>query len=187
MELKDLNVLIVDSSGYSKNLLRSILITLGVSQISSSGSAGEAAEELRKQLFHVVFCDENITDPMAFIKSLRIDLNTMNVTIPVILVSSGANFGMVAQWRDAGGSDVIVKPISPAAIQSRLVALVLNPKAFVTARSFVGPDRRRSGDRRQFGERTPAGIDRRSGNQDGVVFATPRVMESDLDMPTRPA
>ncbi len=111
--------------------------------IEAVANTTEALDKMRLQLFDIVFCDENCAplEPTAFIKALRLDLKTMNVTMPVILVSSGANFALVAQWRDAGGSDVIVKPVSPETIKNRLIALVLNPKAFVTAKSFIGPDR----------------------------------------------
>lgn len=181
-ELKDVRVLIVDPSGYSKTLLRQILLQLGVLNIEPVADTAEALDKMRLQLFDVVFCDENCgpLEPAAFIKALRQDLKTMNVTMPVVLVSSGANFGLVAEWRDAGGSDVIVKPVSPETIKNRLVSLVLNPKAFVTAKSFIGPDRRRSGDRRQFGERPHNGEDRRKNRAEaGVIFTTPRLRASD--------
>jgi hypothetical protein len=59
---------------------------------------------------------------------------------------------------------------------------VLNPKAFVTARTFIGPDRRRSGDRRQFGERPGGGAERRqSRTEEGVIFSTPRVRAADAE------
>jgi two-component system, chemotaxis family, chemotaxis protein CheY len=181
-ELKDVRVLIIDPSGYSKGLLRQILLQLGVGSIEPVTNTSEALEKMRLQLFDVVFCDENAAplEPAAFIKALRLDLQTMNVTMPVVLVSSGVNFAMVAQWRDAGGSDVIVKPVSSETIRNRLVTLVLNPKSFVTAKGFIGPDRRRSGDRRQFGERPHGGEDRRRNRDEaGVIFSTPRVRAAD--------
>jgi two-component system chemotaxis response regulator CheY len=181
-DLKDVKVLIIDPSGYSKNLLRQIMLQLGVMNIEAVANTTEALDKMRLQLFDIVFCDENCAplEPTAFIKALRLDLKTMNVTMPVILVSSGANFALVAQWRDAGGSDVIVKPVSPETIKNRLIALVLNPKAFVTAKSFIGPDRRRAGDRRQFGERPGGGAERRQNHgTEGVIFTTPRVRAAD--------
>jgi two-component system chemotaxis response regulator CheY len=183
-DLKDVRVLIIDPSGYSKTLLRQILLQLGVQHIEPVTATTEALDKMRLQLFDVVFCDENCgpLEPADFIRTLRFDLKTLNVTIPVVLVSSGANFALVAEWRDAGGSDVIVKPVSPETIRMRLVSLVLNPKAFVTAKSFIGPDRRRSGDRRQFGERPGGGAERRQNRDDaGVVFVTPRMRTSEAD------
>jgi two-component system, chemotaxis family, chemotaxis protein CheY len=187
--LKDVRVLIIDPSGYSKTLLRQILLQLGVQNIEPVANTTEALEKMRLQLFDLVFCDENSgpLEPTAFIKALRFDLKTLNVTIPVVLVSSGVNGGMIAQWRDAGGSDVIVKPVSPETIRNRLLALVLNPRSFVTAKSFIGPDRRRSGDRRQFGERPDEGEDRRkSRTEEGVIFTTPRIRASEGEGEPRP-
>ena len=95
-DLKDIKVLIIDPSGYSKNLLRQILLQIGVQNIEPVANTTEALDKMRLQLFDVVFCDENCAPlgPTAFIKALRFDLQTQNVTLPVILVSSGANFGL---------------------------------------------------------------------------------------------
>ena len=182
-ELKDLNVLIVDSSGFTRNLLRQILLSLGVTNLAAHASTAAALDAMRQELFHVAFCDENSGKlaPTAFIKALRADIETKNIIIPMVLVTTGADVKMVAQWRDSGGSDVVVKPVSPMVIQSRLISLVLNPKPFVTTRSFIGPDRRHAGERRHFGERLPVTDRRRSETQDGVVFTAPRTIETDAE------
>ena len=63
--------------------------------------------------------------------------------------------------RDAGINDVIAKPVSAGAIERKLKSLLLAPRPFVTAKAFVGPDRRGSGERRNFGPRPTAGEDRK--------------------------
>src|SRR6185312_10481349 len=117
--------------------------------------------------------------PFAFLKALRRDLETRDVTVPVVLISSGADYSKVTAARDAGMNDVIVKPVSMETIERKLLSLILAPKAFVTAKAFVGPDRRGSGDRRQFGER-PAMTERRGSRPAGSVFAiAPRLNPGD--------
>jgi DNA-binding response OmpR family regulator len=186
-KFQDLNILIVDPAGHSKSLLRSILNSLGIQRIIALATTDEALATLRVETFDVLLCDERAgpTQPDKFVRKLRSDVSITNVTMPVVLISAGTNHGRVATWRDAGGSDVIVKPISLDALKLRLQALILNPRNFVTARSFIGPDRRRAGaDRRQFGERRPPGGDRRNQQADGAVFSMPRLDTLD-DMPDK--
>ena len=75
-DLKDVKVLIIDPSGYSKNLLRQIMLQLGLMNIEAVANTTEALDKMRLQMFDVVFCDENCAplEPTAFIKALRQDL-----------------------------------------------------------------------------------------------------------------
>ena len=176
-KFEDLKILIVDPAGYSKSLLRGILNSLGIQQIVTLTTTDEALATLRVESFDVLLCDERAgpAQPEKFVRTLRSDVSITNVTMPVVLVSAGTNHARVAAWRDAGGSDVIVKPISQDALKLRLQALISNPRNFVTTRTFIGPDRRRAGaERRQFGERRPLGGDRRNQQADGTVFTMAR-------------
>ena len=174
-DLRDKDILILDSTGHSRNLLRQILLLLGFTRVACASRTRDALAMLREKSFHVVFCDENVTpnSPADFMKSLRCDLTTANVVIPAVLVSTAARYDKVKEWRDAGGNDVIVKPVSMDVIKQRIASLILNPKPFVTTKTFIGPDRRRD-DRRQEGERNPSAEDRRSGHREAKVFGLTR-------------
>jgi two-component system, chemotaxis family, chemotaxis protein CheY len=177
-------VLIVDASGHSRRLLRQIFALLGLPNVMCTNSTSDALAILRDKCFHVVFCDESTSphSPADFVKSLRCDLSTGNVIIPMVLISSAAKFDEVKEWRDAGGNDVIVKPISTEVMKARIASLILNPKPFVTARTFIGPDRRRAAsDRRLDLERHLSVHDRRQGTQHGTVYALSRHQHSEGD------
>ncbi|MGH7226313.1 MAG: hypothetical protein ACRELF_24115, partial [Gemmataceae bacterium] len=90
------------------------------------------------------------------------DLQTTDVTVPVVLISAGTEASRIMAARDAGMNDVIAKPVSALTIERKLRALLAAPEPFVTAKTFVGPDRRHNqAARRQFGER-PSEQDRRA-------------------------
>ena len=138
--------------------------------------AGVSEPPLRAELFSIVFCDEFVgpLSPFEFLKALRMDLTTRDVTIPIVLVSAGASATSVTAARDAGMNDVIAKPVSIATIERKLRSLLLAPRPFVTVKGFVGPDRRGScPERRQFGERRPFIEDRRGETANGSVFVVP--------------
>ena len=72
--------------------------------------------------------------------------------------------------------------MSALTIERKLHSLLNAPRSFVTAKTFVGPDRRRTGeDRRQFGECPDGAGERRSRTSDGTVFAV--VARLNLDEP----
>lgn len=170
-EFKDILPLIIDPAGHSKALLRKLLSGFGVLTIVSTRSTDEAMLLMRREHFSIVFLDEMAgpLKPLAFLRMLRRDLNTRDVTVPVVLVSAGADAPKITAARDAGMNDVIAKPVSTLTIERKLRSLLVAPRPFVTAKGFVGPDRRRmQAERRQFGER-PGAHDRR-GKKPGSVF-----------------
>ncbi|HVW73071.1 MAG TPA: response regulator [Rhizomicrobium sp.] len=181
-DLKAKEILIVDTSGHSRRLLKQIFTLLGFSQVTCASSTGDALELLRSKCFHIVFCDESVKphSPADFAKFLRSDLSTGNVIIPMVLISSAARFEEVRDWRDAGGNDVIVKPISTEVMKVRIASLILNPKPFVTTKTFIGPDRRRAAkDRRADGDRNLDANDRRRGIHQATIHALSRNHHND--------
>ena len=171
-ELSQIRVLIIDENGHGISLLRSILIQLGVKDTVALRSTEQALQVLRENKFDVVFVDDLATplSPVGFVKALRRDLTTQDVTVPVVLVSGGASRTHIEDVRDAGANDAIAKPVSVETVERKLRSLVLEPQAFVTARTFLGPDRRRGerrGDRREGEER------RGQRESDANVFLRP--------------
>jgi two-component system chemotaxis response regulator CheY len=178
-DLRDVHILIIDEKGHGISLLRSILIQLGVKDTIAIRSTEEALKMLRDFKFDVVFCDELAVplNPVGFVKALRRDLETKDVTVPVILVSSGANRKQIELVRDAGANDVVAKPVSAETVERKLRQLFFAPQAFVTARTFLGPDRRRSDERRA---EPRAGEERRGQReQDANVFVRPPRIKPD--------
>jgi DNA-binding response OmpR family regulator len=74
----------------------------------------------------------------------------------------------VQQARDAGANDYLIKPFSPRTLMEHMVAVLRNPKEFVAALDYTGPDRRLASRQADF-----AGEDRRdalsSAEQDAVA------------------
>jgi CheY-like chemotaxis protein len=176
-EFKDIKTLIIDPAGHSKALLRKLLTGFGVNRIMTTHATDEALMMLRREPFSIVFLDEMAgpLKPLGFLRMLRRDLNTSDVTIPVVLVSAGADAGRITAARDAGMNDVISKPVAAQTVERKLRSLLVAPRPFVKTKVFVGPDRRTPRDeRRQFGER-PSKQDRRGKKQTSVPVIRTRL------------
>ena len=178
-ELRDIRTIIIDEKGHASSLIRSLLVRLGVQRIAALHSTDDALKLMREETFDVVFCDEYSAplNPVAFVKAVRRDLTTRDVTIPVVLISAGASRKQIELARDAGLNDIIAKPVSVDTIERKLRQLTCEPQAFVTAKTFLGPDRRRSDERR--GEQRHDGSERRGTKNDGNVFRRPPRIKPD--------
>jgi two-component system, chemotaxis family, chemotaxis protein CheY len=172
VEFKNLAVLIVGPMGHSMTFLRGVLRSHGVTRITTASKVEKALLWLQKELFQIVFCDEKV-DVVTFLRMLRRDLETSDITVPVILVSAGVNREQIQGARDAGVNDVIAKPVSANTVEQKLRSLILTPRPFVAARSFVGPDRRRERDTSHTGDGASPSKERRGGTAEASVFVLP--------------
>jgi two-component system chemotaxis response regulator CheY len=68
--------------------------------------------------------------------------------------------------RDAGITEIMVKPISAKALYQRILNVVANPRAFIRTKSYFGPDRRRSVSSNYVGP------ERRKGGRSDVIRQT---------------
>jgi len=175
-ELRDIQVMIVDPAGYSRKVLRDILILLGVQDIMQAANCDNVLNALQAHYRNVVFCDE-ACDTSGFMKALRRDVKTQNITVPVFLISSGVQEEQIFVARDAGMNGVIVKPVSVATVERKLRIALGSPKDWVASKEFIGPDRRANRDRR--GSAGLAELPDRRGRSDrrADVFAVPPMLK----------
>jgi DNA-binding response OmpR family regulator len=138
-------VLLIDKTVHGRTLLRGILATLGVRAVETRADAVMALQLLRQEPYDIVFCDEWL-QPMSaesFIKVLRHDVRSCDMMVPVVLVTAGTDRKHIERIRDAGVSDVIVKPVSVDTTRRKLEAH-LNRAGFGGMREYLVSDRRKT-------------------------------------------
>ncbi len=74
--------------------------------------------------------------------------------LPIILMSAYTTEKVIAMARDHGANESLVKPLSAKSLAARICMVIDNPRPFIQAPGFFGPDRRRQ-------EMVPSGEDRR--------------------------
>lgn len=126
-------------------LIRNVLFSLGVKDVADA-SDGQAAMEVMKSFKpQLILCDLRMT-PMGglqFVRTLRADASSPCRFVPVIMVTAYADLTTVAEARDVGVTEFMAKPLSAAALEKRIARVLHDPRPFVEAPHFVGPDRRR--------------------------------------------
>jgi CheY-like chemotaxis protein len=154
-DLKNINVLLVEDSRAMQTLIASMLRSFGVGDVLVCEGAHEAIgiltiTQARKKSSDIKGIDIVLTDwlmpqgsgveLLEWIRSHEAD----NIKfLPVLLLSAYTTQKVIATARDYGANEALVKPVSGAMLAGRILSIINNPRAFVRADNFFGPDRRR--------------------------------------------
>jgi CheY-like chemotaxis protein len=168
LNLQSLRFLVADGNNYFQTILYGILHALGAQHIVVTGTGDEALARSRADITDLLICDWNLPqlDGFGLVKQIRQDRNNPNRHTPVIVLTSHAQTQNVERARDCGANLVLAKPLSPKMIYDRLLWIAEDPRPFVMAPGYIGPDRR-------FKEGPVLGdADRRGGKPDDRPLLT---------------
>jgi CheY-like chemotaxis protein len=145
MMLQHLNAIVADEDKVSRELIAEMLRKGGMRDIRlvSDGSQAFAAIGQRIPSFLLLDCElphDGLTT-LRHIRASRIDAVRK---LPVLMVSTQTTRARVEALRDSGVSEILTKPITAAALSTRIDAAIAHHRAFIDGPTFVGPDRRRA-------------------------------------------
>jgi two-component system, chemotaxis family, chemotaxis protein CheY len=146
-DLSRLRVDIVDDNTFSRQILRSLLVAVGVpdKRIKEVHDAESALADMGKFTPDIVLCGLTLPgmDGVSFIRAIRELEDEAACCVPIIVCTAHTDERRVIACRDAGANEVLNKPVSVTMLYQRLVSVIENPRSFVYAPVFKGPDRRR--------------------------------------------
>ena len=144
--IQEMNVLIVDDDRHMRMLIRNLVFALGIKDVIEASDGAAALEELKTSHADLVLCDMKMEpmDGLDFVRRLRYDPENPYRFVPVIMITAYAELETVADARDAGVSVFMAKPFSAGTLNKHIQRVLKDPRKFVEAKDFVGPDRRRS-------------------------------------------
>lgn len=140
-----LSVLVADPNRHMRLVLTQILRGFGMARIIETDDGADAFSEMRAGVVDFVICDWMMEplDGYDFTKLVRTAKDSPNPFVPIIMLTGHTEAGRVMRARDAGATEFLAKPVSAQTIYRRLVSIIENPRPFVRAPGFTGPDRRR--------------------------------------------
>jgi CheY-like chemotaxis protein len=143
--LDKLRVLIVDDNAHIRELLRTILQTVGAGMIDVAGDAATAFDSYCRREYDVVFTDSGMApvSGLEFVDMIRTSPKSPNPYVPIIMLSALSDEEGIKAARDHGVTEFLAKPFTAEIVLKRLEAVIENPRPFVRTQTFFGPDRRR--------------------------------------------
>ncbi len=140
-----LQILVADPSAYLASLTSTLLRSVGIKKITEVADARAAQIALERMRFDALIIDSALAplDGVALTRAIRTDPHNPNRDTTIVLVFSEISKVQLIEARDAGVTEFIRKPLSATVLDMRLRATWTNPRPFVTAPAYVGPDRRR--------------------------------------------
>jgi two-component system chemotaxis response regulator CheY len=140
-----LKALVVDDNAHMRALLRALLNSTGIKDVVEAAHGGAAFEALRERKCDLVLSDMAMKpmDGIEFTRLVRTADHSPNPFVPIIMISGHTEKHRVEAARDAGVTEFLAKPITAAALFSRIAEIVERPRAYVRTHGYFGPDRRR--------------------------------------------
>lgn len=151
--LQAMRIMLVDDNPHMRAILHSILDGIGVRHIIECSDGATALETLRKWSADIVIADFQMqpVDGVEFTYLVRNSPDSPDRYLPIIMITGYADKTRVYEARDAGVTELIVKPITARAIIDRLNYVIFKPRPFVQADGYFGPCRRRKAEARYEG------------------------------------
>jgi CheY-like chemotaxis protein len=142
---ENLKALIVEDNAHMRSLLRTLLNSIGITDVSEAAHGRSAIEILRERKPGLVLTDMAMKpmDGIEFTRHVRSDEHMPNPFVPIIMISGHTEKHRVMAARDAGVTEFLAKPITAHHLFARIAEVMERPRAFVRCDNYFGPDRRR--------------------------------------------
>ena len=139
-------MLLADDNAHMRTIVGAVLKSIGVKHLRESRNGAEALAILREWPADVAMIDFRMEpiDGVEFTRLVRNAKDSANIFLPIIMLTGYADRTRVIEARDAGVTELIVKPITAQAVIARLNSVIYHPRPFVRTESYFGPDRRRA-------------------------------------------
>ncbi|MCA0399751.1 MAG: response regulator [Proteobacteria bacterium] len=139
-----LRFLIIDDNSYMRRIIRTLLHGFGTREVFEAEDGAAGLEAFATHLPDVVITDWSmpVFDGIELTKMIRQPDTSPNPFVPIIMITGYAERSRVFEARDAGVSEMLVKPISAKGLYQRIAKVVLNPRPFIRTDTYFGPDRR---------------------------------------------
>jgi two-component system chemotaxis response regulator CheY len=138
-------ILVADPDQHLSAMVSGMLRGLHYGRIDTASNSNAALLLLQSRKFSVILVADGLEpfDGIAFTRTMRGFERLVNRDTPVIMMSTAPSAELIKTARDAGITEFLRRPFAPEHLKARIDSVLATPRAFVTAESYAGPDRRR--------------------------------------------
>jgi two-component system chemotaxis response regulator CheY len=143
-QLQGIKVLVVDDEFYSRKVIRTLLMAIGVTNIYDAESGSRGIEAIRVVAPDVVLVDWEMPhmDGAAFSKFVRNPRGFPYPNVPIIMLTGHSERWRVEEAMRLGVNEYLLKPVSGKMLCERLVATLTKPRPMVKVGHYYGPEPR---------------------------------------------
>ena len=144
--LQSLDVLLADDNPNMRSIVFAMLKSIGVTRLREVADGAAALEALNARPADLAIVDFRMlpVDGVTFTQLIRTAPDSPNPYLPIIMMTGHSERRRVAQARDAGVTEFLVKPVTPLALLTRIQSVIMHPREFIRTEDYFGPDRRRT-------------------------------------------
>ena len=144
-QFQKISVLVVEDNQPMLEVTKALLMTFGVSNVIVAQNGEVGFKRFCESNPDIVIADWMMKpiDGIALTRQIRTDALSPNPYVPIILMTGFSEKRRVIQARDAGVTELLVKPFNARDLYRRIAQLIERPRQFVRSEDFFGPDRRR--------------------------------------------
>jgi CheY-like chemotaxis protein len=157
-ELEQLRFLLVDDNHHMRMIVSTILKGVGVRHLHEAMDGAEALQILRDRQIDIAIVDFKMSplDGVQFTELVRKSPDSADPFLPIIMLTGFAERNRVFEARDAGVTEIVVKPVTARSLLDRINTVIFKPRPFIRSEDYFGPCRRRRDDPHYDGPRRRA-------------------------------
>lgn len=146
--MKELTVLVVEDSAPMMEVMVTILSRFGFGRILTAQDGEQGFSLFQRYKPDLIITDWHMDplDGLEMTRWIRRNKYSVNRTIPIILMTGFTEHTRIANARDLGVTEILVKPFKAEDLARRIMHVIDVPRDFVETQQFFGPDRRRRRD-----------------------------------------
>lgn len=144
-QIRSLRVLVIDDEHYSRKVIHSLLIAIGVKEIHEANDGIKGLEAVRSLAPDLVIVDWempglNGTD---FTRAVRSPGTFPYPDVPIIMLTGHAERSLVVAAVKVGVNEYLLKPVSSQGLRARIVSVLTKPRNIVQKKGYYGPEPRK--------------------------------------------
>jgi len=142
--LSSIKVLLIDDEPLILRLITDVMKHLGFNDIITASNGKNAIEKIRANNFDFIITDWRMPDTKGIdlINLIRSSEICNYPRVPIILLTGNTGSNYILQARDAGVTEYMIKPFSVQQLVRRIKSIIENPRSFIDAPLYKGPNRR---------------------------------------------
>jgi DNA-binding response OmpR family regulator len=141
-----LKVLVVDDDQYMRKVVRTMLLAIGVKNITEACDGTSGLEAVRSAAPDLVIVDWEmpLIDGAQFARLIRSPGDFPVPDVPIIMLTGHGDRWRVIEANRVGVHEYLLKPVSTKALLERIVSVLNNPRPTVQTDRYYGPAPRKS-------------------------------------------